>query len=203
MILSNCKIIGLTGGIATGKSTVSSILKDKGYIVIDADTIAREIVKVDKPAYGKIVEFFGESILNEDKTINRKQLGDIVFSDRDMLQALNHITHPYIFKDMKKALDKYGNNNILILDIPLLFEELKEINKYGILFDEIWLVYADEKTQIERLMKRDKFTKSQALNRIKAQMPIEDKVNQATRIIDNRGNIRKLEKNIERLLKDL
>src|SRR5699024_4215946 len=144
MIQNNCKIIGLTGGIASGKSTVSNILKDKGYKIIDADIIAREIIEINKPAYKDIINFFGDSIINKDKTINREELGNIVFSDSDSLKILNNITHPYIYKSMKEYIKKYCDKNILFLDIPLLFEEIDEIKKYSIGFDEIWLVYTDE-----------------------------------------------------------
>lgn len=203
MILTNCKIIGLTGGIASGKSTVSSILKEKGYKVIDADIIAREIVEVDKPAYKEIVSFFGSSIIGRDKTINRQKLGEIVFAKENLLQRLNDITHPYIFKSIKKQIQEYCDTNIIFLDIPLLFEEFDNLEKYDIYFHEIWLVYVDEKTQLERLMKRNKFTMDQARKRIQTQMPIKDKINRSTRIIDNTKDKVELEKNIEMLLKEL
>lgn len=203
MILTNRKIIGLTGAIASGKSTVSSILKEKGYRVIDADIIAREIVEINKPAYKEIVNSFGASIVKKDKSINRQKLGEMVFSDGKSLQKLNEITHPHIFRTIKEDIERYSNENIIFLDIPLLFEEFNELRKHKIFFDEIWLVYIDEKTQIERLMKRNKFTFKQAKKRIQTQMPLEDKVNKSTRIIDNRGDTLELEKNIEILLKEL
>lgn len=203
MIHTNCKIIGLTGGIASGKSTVSKILKQKGYTVIDADIIAREIVKVNRPAYKEIIEYFGPSIRAKDKSINRQKLGEIVFSDKGLLQKLNDITHPYIFQAIKKDIKKYCNSDIIFLDIPLLIEEFRELKKHGIYFDEIWLVYVDEGTQLERLVKRNKFTIDEAKSRIHAQMPMKDKINQSTRIIDNTGSKRELKTSIESLLKDL
>src|SRR5690554_3279131 len=114
MIHTSCKIIGLTGGIASGKSTVSSMLVDKGFIVIDADKISREIVEIGRPAYNKLLEFFGPEILNEDKTINRRVLGSMVFSNEDLLKALNNITHPFIFRKIRKEIDKACKNNNII-----------------------------------------------------------------------------------------
>ncbi|HLR21993.1 MAG TPA: dephospho-CoA kinase [Tissierellaceae bacterium] len=203
MIQNNCKIIGLTGGIASGKSTVSNILKDKGYKIIDADIIAREIIEINKPAYKDIINFFGDSIINKDKTINREELGNIVFSDSDSLKILNNITHPYIYKSMKEYIKKYCDKNILFLDIPLLFEEIDEIKKYSIGFDEIWLVYTDEDRQIKRLIKRDNFTRDEAKERIQTQMSMEEKINLSSKVIDNRKDILNLKENVERLLKDL
>lgn len=203
MIQNNCKIIGLTGGIASGKSTVSNILRKKGYKIIDADIIAREIVEVGEPAYKEIVKFFSKSILNKDKTINREKLGNIVFSDKNLLTKLNNITHPYIYKSIKNYIKRYCSNNILFLDIALLFEEFDKIKEYNILFNEIWLVYVDKETQIKRLIKRNNHTKEEAKRRIETQMPMKEKLIKSTRIIDNREDILTLEKNIEELLKEL
>lgn len=203
MKLTNCKIIGLTGGIASGKSTLSLILKEKGYRIIDADLIARQVVEVNEPAYKEIVDIFGPSIIQKDKTIDRSKLGQIVFSNEELIKKLNDITHPYIFQRIKEDMEKYCEENIIFVDIPLLLEELDKINRHNIFFDEIWLVYVDESTQLERLMKRNKYTREEGQKRIKAQMPMNDKVKKATRIIDNTGDIVKLEENIEILLKEL
>lgn len=194
------KIIGLTGGIATGKSTVSNIIKGLGYLVIDADKIAREIVEIGKPAYKEIVNYFGEDILAENGDINRKKLGNIVFNNDKKREMLNNITHPHIKIDIKKLIDKNGDKNIIFVDIPLLIEGLDNYAQYGIYFDEIWLVYIGEESQINRLMKRDLINRHEAINRIKAQMPIEEKVEYASKIIDNTGEINYLDKQIKDLI---
>lgn len=197
------KIIGLTGGIASGKSTVSSILIKKGYKVIDADTISRQVVEVGKQAYKDIVESFGKEILNHDKSINRKRLGDMVFSDKTLLQVLNNIIHPYIFKELKNQIkDESCKNNIIFLDIPLLIERYDEFIKQGIIFDEICLVYVDEDTQLKRLMVRNNLNEKQARDRIKAQIPLKEKIEKATKIIDNNGSLTQLNKYVEELLNE-
>lgn len=204
MIQNNCIIIGLTGGIATGKSTVSQILIEKGYSLIDADKIAREVVEVNKPAYIKIVQMFGEEILQQDKTLNRKALAKIIFNNIELREKLNNIIHPYIFKSIKSNIDRLCQfKSIVILDIPLLFEQYSLWEKYDINFDEIWLVYLDRDRQIERLMIRDNISKEEALSKIKAQMNIEEKRAKSSKIIDNSGDIQCLIKQIDDLIKDL
>lgn len=192
----NTKVIGLTGGIATGKSTVSGILKENGEIVIDADQIARDVVDPNMPAYEEIKEHFGENVLLYDGKLNRKKLGEIVFSDTEELNKLNEITHPYIFKRIKEEIEEYiklGKKNIFV-DIPLLIEELDDMKKDEIFFDEIWLVYLDKERQIERLIKRDNLSREDSIKRIQSQLDIEDKVEKSDFIIDNRISIEELEK---------
>lgn len=198
------KIIGLTGGIATGKSTVSKILREEGYQVIDADLIARDIVKPGKPAYKELVAYYGENILNPDKTINRPVLGQLVFSNKDLVKKLNQITHPYIFQEIKKEIEESRKKeNIIFLDIPLLFEEKDKLNKHNIKLDEIWLVYVDEDLQLERLVKRNKLEKKEASERISLQIPIEEKKKMATRVIDNSKDIDFLREEIREKLSQL
>ena len=200
---TNCKIIGLTGGIASGKSTVSSILNQKGFKVIDADILSREVVESGKPAYKDIVRYFGEKVLNDDKSLNRKALGDLVFSDKQLLQVLNNIIHPYIFKELNYQINaECSNNNIIFLDIPLLIERYNEFIRQGIIFDEVWLVYVDEDTQLKRLMLRNNLNKKLAIDRIKAQIPLSEKKEKATRIIDNNGDLTQLNKSVEELLNE-
>lgn len=204
MIQNNCKVIGITGGISTGKSTVTNILINKGYKVIDADKIAREVVKVGKPAYIKIIEEFGKEILLDDNTINRKELGKIIFNDDKSREKLNNITHPYIFQSIKlnlKEICKEGN--LIFLDIPLLFEQFHLWKRYEIEFDEIVLVYIDEEKQIKRLMERDKITRDEALKKIKTQLPMDEKRKRSSKTIDNSGDIRYLNEEIEKLLLEL
>lgn len=201
MIQNRAKIIGLTGGIGTGKSTVAKLIRDRGFPVIDADLIAREVVNIGESAYIKIVETFGIHILNEDKSINRKKLGSIVFSNSEMLHTLNKIVHPEIYKKIKEDISKYSKEHrVIFLDIPLLIEEMENLKKSGIIFDQIWLVYADYKTQLERVMKRDNVDYENAKIRIEAQLPIDEKIKYADVIIDNTGTTEKLTECVNKLL---
>jgi len=201
MIQNRTKIIGLTGGIGTGKSTVAKLIRDRGFPVIDADLIARKVVNVGESAYIKIVETFGADILNEDKSINRKKLGGIVFSNSELLYTLNKIVHPEIYKRIKEEILKYSKeHNVIFLDVPLLIEEIENIRKSGIILDQIWLVYADYKSQLERVMKRDNIDCENAKRRIKAQLPIEEKIKYADVIIDNTGTMEKLIKDVNKVL---
>lgn len=200
----NCKIIGLTGGIATGKSTVTKIIRENGYKVIDADKIAKDIVEKDKPAYNEVVEKFGEKILEKDKSINRKKLGNIIFKDRLLREELNNILHPYIFKEIKDMIIKHSQNNeYIFVDIPLLIEEIDKFKEYEICFDEIWLVYIDEKTQLSRLMKRDLIGEERGIEKIRSQMSIDLKKRYATKIIDNRGDLKTLKKQINKIMDEI
>ncbi len=204
MKLTNCKIIGLTGGIASGKSTVSNILREKGFKVIEADKIARKVVEEGKPAYKEITDFFGDSILNIDKSINRQALGDIVFSNKELLKQLNRITHPKIYaeirRNIKNLCQKYET---IFVDIPLLFEELENINKNNIYFHQVWLVYVDENIQVDRLMKRNGLGLEKALERIKLQIPLAKKMKMADIVIDNSKNIESLSNQIDDLIEGL
>lgn len=204
MIQNKCKIIGLTGGIASGKSTVSNILIGKEYDIIDADLIAREVVEVGTLAYYKIVETFGHEILLKDKTINRKALGEIIFNDEESREKLNDITHPFIFETIKiKLLEKCRDNKLIFLDIPLLFEQFELWKRYDIRFDEIILVYVNKDDQIERLKKRDNISEEEALVKIGSQLPMDEKLKWASKTIDNSGDVQQLNEQIEKLLFEL
>ena len=197
------QVIGLTGGIATGKSTVSAILENAGAVIIDADRIAREAVKKGQPAYREIVEHFGETVLLPDGEINRSVLGDIIFNAPGKKQLLNKIVHPYVRKETHRQLQQIGRtepNAIVILDIPLLIEA--EMDKD---LSEVIVVYVPEHIQIERLMQRDGISEADALARVRSQMPIEEKKDKATIIVDNSGskeNTRKQTLKIFQRLKD-
>jgi len=176
-------LIGLTGGIASGKSLVAEELKRLGAHLIDADEIAREVVKRGLPAYNEIVKEFGEKILNPDKTINRKVLGNIVFSNTELRRRLERITHPKIRKKIDKYIKEIKGRNpdaIIVVDAALLIEAglYKKMEK-------VIVVYADEKTQIERLMERDGFTMDEAKNRLSAQIPLTEKRRYADFVIEN------------------
>lgn len=189
MTLNKTKIIGLTGGIATGKSTVTKYLLEKGFVVIDADKVAREVVEINKSAYNDIVKEFGENVLNQDLTINRVKLGSIIFNNEDSRMKLNSIVHPRVTDEMLNKINEFSfHNNILFVDIPLLIENRDNLENNGLKFDSIWLVYATEKQQLERLMKRDNINKESAYSRMKAQLSIDKKIKNADVIICNTGN---------------
>lgn len=181
------KVVGLTGGIASGKSTVSNYLKSKNIPVIDADQLAREIVDVGQPALKEICLTFGRAVLNEDGSLNRKVLGEIVFSNDILLKKLNRITHPRIISEIINRIELYkGNkkNSIVFVDAALLIEmNMRQ------LVDEVWLVKVDRETQRKRLMDRDGFSFAEAESRINAQMSMEEKVNFADVVIDNNNGI--------------
>ena len=201
---NSSKVIGLTGGIATGKSTVSNIIKKNGYKVIDADKIAKEVVDKGNLAYEEIVRSFGEKILGEDKSIDRKKLGNIIFKYDKERKRLNDIIHPYVFKTIKELIVEYSQSEkYIFVDVPLLIEEMDNFKEYGIQFHEIWLVYADEKTQLHRLIERDVIDEKEGSQRIKAQMPIDLKREYATKIIDNRGNLKTLKKQMEKAIYEI
>ena len=204
MTHTNCEAIGITGGIATGKSTVSDFIRDKGYCVIDADRIAKSLMEKGNIIYEKTVEYFGQDILDKSREIDRKILGERVFSDPKLIKILNSITHPLIFGEIKNRLEEScRKDKVVFLDIPLLFEEYDNISSHEIDFDEIWLVYADRETQIERLMKRNNFTKKESIKRVDAQMYIDTKKEKSSKIIYNLDSIEDLKKNINLLLESL
>lgn len=179
-------IIGLTGGIASGKSTVSTFIREKGIPVIDADVAAREVVEKGEEAYQQIVDTFGEKVLHSDGTINREELGAIIFNDTDKRNKLNSIVHPAVRKRMDQLEKKYIDEGFktIVLDIPLLFENRKLDQ-----FDFTILVYVDEEVQLKRLTERNHLTEEQAKSRIRSQMSLKDKIPLADEVIDNNGTI--------------
>ena len=179
-------VIGLTGGIASGKSTISAMFTDLGITVIDADIEARLAVAPGEKAYNDIVSHFGRGILEDDRTINRPKLGEIIFNNEEKRLLLNSIVHPAVRERMaqKRAKAEEANEKAVVLDIPLLFE-----SKLTGLVEKIIVVYVDEQTQLKRLMKRNGFSEEEAYSRIKSQMPLKDKVSLADAVIDNSGSI--------------
>jgi len=179
-------VAGLTGGIATGKSTVSKMLASMGANIIDADRIAFDVVTKDKPAWRKIIDNFGENILYPDGEIDRKKLGDIIFNSQEKKLMLNSIVHPEVFSEMARMVKELSNNPsaIIILDVPLLIES--GMNK-GI--KDVLLVYTPESIQLARLMQRDGINKKAAMSKIRSQMPIDKKLEYATFIIDNSSSL--------------
>lgn len=185
-------IIGLTGGIASGKSTVSNYLAELGAIIIDADKIAHEIMEKGKPAYWQVIEAFGRGILAENGEIDRSRLGKIVFNDPEQKKTLEEITHPQVIREMREKIEEYrAENKVIVLDIPLLFEAGLEF-----MVDEIWVVYVDRETQLQWLMARDGLSYQEANKRIQAQMSLEEKRELADFLIDNRSTIEDLKRKV-------
>ncbi|RXY98196.1 dephospho-CoA kinase [Fictibacillus sp. S7] len=186
-------IIGLTGGIASGKSTVSNFLRSYGLPVVDADVIARQVVEKGHPAYEKIVEYFGKHILDEAQNIDRKKLGSIVFTNEEKRLMLNRIVHPAVRLEMKnEAAAHLKESPCVVMDIPLLFE-----SELTHMVDRTLLVFVDEETQLSRLMERDGYTEAEAKSRIAAQMPLKDKVQLADAVIMNNGSLEELKEKVE------
>ena len=178
--------IGLTGGIASGKSTVAGMLQRKGALLLDADLIAREIVKPGEKAWQEIVDFLGPAILTLEGSIDRRRLGELVFSDAEIRERINKITHPRIVQELLAGAEKHKKENsgpALVLEIPLLIE----LNLQNAV-DLVLLVYVSPEIQLARLQKRDRLSSSQAMNRLQAQMPLTEKKKFAHYIIENSGS---------------
>ncbi len=192
------RIIGLTGGIASGKSLVARLLEGLGGVVIDADQLAREVVAPGEPAYFAIIDEFGAEVLNQDGTLNRKALGRIVFADPRARRRLEEITHPAIagLAERKLATLKEAGTTVAIYMAPLLIEA-------GVAsrVDEIWVVYADRETQIRRLVRRDGISRDEALQRLAAQMPMEEKRTYGRIVIDNCGAPEETERQVREIWK--
>lgn len=190
-------VIGLTGGIASGKSTVANMLKEFNLPVIDADRIAREVVEPGKEAYKKIIEMFGSEVISSNGTINRKKLGNTIFNDEEKRLQLNNIVHPAVRQSMHEQKERYINegNHTVILDIPLLFE-----SNLTHMVNKIILVYVDEEIQLTRLMGRNQLSMDEALSRIQSQMPLREKIPLADAVLHNNGTIAETRKQLEDLL---
>ncbi|MBA4531510.1 dephospho-CoA kinase [Brevibacillus halotolerans] len=193
-------ILGLTGGIASGKSTVAAMLRERGVTVIDADLIAREVVEVGKPAYNGIVKYFGTSVLDETGALNRAVLGEMIFSDREKRMVLNEIVHPEVRKEMRlqATLAQERGERLVFMDIPLLYE-----SKLTYMVDRVVVVYVPESVQFIRLMERDEFDEEQAKKRLRAQMNIEEKCKLANYVIDNQGSRSDTQKQVDDLVTSL
>ncbi|MED4464097.1 dephospho-CoA kinase [Metabacillus fastidiosus] len=192
-------IIGLTGGIASGKSTVSNMFKEKNITVVDADQIARDVVEIGKTAYKEIVQHFGKEILNNDETINRAKLGSIIFQSEEERKILNNIVHPEVRKEMMRQTEiaKENKEEIVVLDIPLLYE-----SNLTHLVHKTLLVYVDENVQVKRLMERNNYTYEEAKMRMEAQLSLEDKLKLADHVINNNGTIGETEEQLNKLINE-
>ncbi len=196
VIPNEIKIIGVTGNSGSGKSTVSNLLKSLGAYLIMADEIAHKIIMSD--AYVEIVKTFGTDILKEDSLeIDRKKLGNIVFNDEKKLVILNSITHSYIIKsiinEIKLLYFKKDEYKFIVIDAALLIE-----TKLNEMSDQVWLVHADEKLKIKRLIERDKLSENQIIARLKNQMPFEEAKKFADVIIINNGTYEQLEEQVKK-----
>jgi dephospho-CoA kinase len=177
--------VGLTGGIASGKSTVAKMFEDKGACLIDFDALAHFAEVPEQPVWKAIVEFFGTDILNEDETINRAKLGEIVFTDHEKLLRLNSIVHPAVFDLWRRRMEDIREMNhraIVVSDVPLLVEVSMQH-----LFDVVILVYIAAEDQIRRLQERNEYSRKEAESRLDTQMPIDEKIPHADFVIDNKG----------------
>ncbi|WP_286229339.1 dephospho-CoA kinase [Neobacillus mesonae] len=192
-------IVGLTGGIASGKSTVSNMLKEMNITVIDADVEARLAVQNGEPAYIKIVAEFGREILLPNGEIDRPKLGSIIFHQEEKRQLLNQIVHPEVRRQMNEKIDqaKNANEEVIVLDIPLLFE-----SKLTFMVEKTILVYVDEETQLKRLMERNNLSPADAKARINSQMPLTEKVSLSDAIIDNNGTMEETKNQLMKTLAD-
>jgi dephospho-CoA kinase len=186
--------VGLTGGIATGKSTVVRMLAGKGARVIDHDALVHALQEPGQPVWSRIVETFGRGILDAEGRIDRKKLGALVFDDEQRRKALESIVHPAVLEEAQRERDRIGREDgkaIVLSDIPLLLE----VGMQG-LFDLILLIYAPPEVQIVRVMKRNSLNREEALARLKSQMPIDEKLKRADIVVRNDGTMRDLEKRV-------
>ncbi len=197
----NRLLLGVTGGIATGKSTVATMLEEMGAPIIDFDILARQIVEPRKPAWKEIVAYFGEQILEEDQTIDRKKLSGIVFNDLEKRKKLESFTHPKISLEFIQRVNEITANDpnaIIQVVIPLLIE----VNS-PYMFHKILVVYTTSETQIERLAHRDGISRDEAANILKAQLPIDEKLAYADFVINNEKGLDEAKKQAEELWKQL
>jgi dephospho-CoA kinase len=193
--------VGLTGGIACGKSTVAQMFVRRGAYLIDFDVLAHEVQEPGKPAWQEIIDYFGRDISGQNKKINRNKMAAIVFNHPEKLKVLNDIVHPRVYQEWQVRLEKIKASDhraITLSDIPLLFE-----GKMQFLFDLTILVIIPSEEQINRLITRNCVTRNEAELRLQSQMPINDKISLADIVIDNQGTIARTEKKVEEVWQEL
>lgn len=188
-------IIGITGSIACGKSYVSSYLRKKNYFVIDTDEISHNITKKDQAGYNALKNEFKEAFINGE--LDRKKLGEIVFNNYKLKEKLNSILHPIIYNECKKLINE-SKNDIIFLDVPLLFEA-----HFDTLCDITVCVYTDSNTQLKRLMERDLLSYDDAIKRINAQMPLEEKIKLSDLLIKSEEDFNLTNQNIENTIEKI
>lgn len=193
------QIIGITGGIASGKSTVSLYLQELGFTIVDADLASRAVVEPGEEAYHQVVKAFGEDILLTDGNIDRVKLGSIIFNDQEKRLLLNGIVHPAVrnWMRLKTEAALSSGEETVFMDIPLLFE-----SKLTFMVDKTLLIYVDEQVQLERLMNRNGLSETEALARINSQMPLADKKALADAVIDNNGDINETKRQVKVILSE-
>ena len=190
------KIIGITGGIASGKSTVTNFLRQKGFEVVDADALVHQLQKPGGRLYQILVEQFGEKVLLEDGELNRPLLASLIFSNSEEREWSKETQGQIIREELGSLRDKFSETEeLFFMDIPLLFEQ-----DYASWFDETWLVYVRRDTQLDRLMNRDQLSKESAETRLASQWPLEEKKKFATYILDNNGSREQLLSQVVTLL---
>ena len=177
------KIIGITGGIASGKSTVTNFLRQQGYQVLDADAVVHQLQRPDGRLYQVLIQHFGQEIILENGELNRPLLASLIFSNPEEREWSKRTQGEIIREELAALRDQLARTEtIFFMDIPLLFEQ-----GYVPWFDETWLVYVDRDAQVERLMKRDQLSKDKAESRLAAQWPLEKKKDLASHVLDNNG----------------
>ena len=193
------KIIGITGGIASGKSTVTEFLRQKGFQVIDADAVVHQLQKPSGRLYQVLVEHFGEKILLENGELNRPLLASLIFSNPEEQEWSKSTQGEIIREELAALRNQFAQTEALFfMDIPLLFEQ-----NYAAWFDETWLVYVNRDVQLERLMKRDQISKEAAESRLNSQWPLERKISLASHSLDNNGNQEQLIAQVVQLLEEM
>jgi dephospho-CoA kinase len=191
-------IIGLTGGIGSGKSTVSHLFVARGAKLVDADAIAREVVELGSPILAEVVAAFGEEILHPDGRLNRKQLGNLVFQNPALKKQLENILHPPIRQLIRTRMNEFESadpEGLVVVDIPLLFE-----SKLESMFEHVVVVYVPEEVQITRLIAREGWSEDVAKRRIATQMPIEDKRLRADTVIENQFSLEQTADQVDALM---
>lgn len=193
------KIIGITGGIASGKSTVTEFLRQKGFQVVDADAVVHQLQKPSGRLYQVLVEHFGEKILLENGELNRPLLASLIFSKPEEQEWSKRTQGEIIREELAALRNQFAQTEALFfMDIPLLFEQ-----DYASWFDETWLVYVNRDVQVERLMKRDQISKEAAESRLNSQWPLERKISLASHSLDNNGNQEQLIAQVVQLLEEM
>ena len=193
------KIIGITGGIASGKSTVTEFLRQKGFQVVDADAVVHQLQKPGGRLYQVLVEHFGEKILLENGELNRPILASLIFSNPEEQEWSKRTQGEIIREELAALRNQFAQTEALFfMDIPLLFEQ-----NYASWFDETWLVYVNRDVQLDRLMKRDQISKEAAESRLNSQWPLERKISLASHSLDNNGNQEQLIAQVVQLLEEM
>ena len=193
------KIIGITGGIASGKSTVTEFLRQKGFQVVDADAVVHQLQKPGGRLYQVLVEHFGEKILLENGELNRPLLASLIFSNPEEQEWSKRTQGEIIREELAALRNQFARTEALFfMDIPLLFEQ-----NYASWFDETWLVYVNRDVQLERLMKRDQISKEAAESRLNSQWPLERKISLASHSLNNNGNQEQLIAQVVQLLEEM